>query len=312
MKNYEFEKNDAQFFVLLTVDLFSLSLCHQKTNRARALLSLSAPDEGTKRKRTVHPIKLNSLPSSSSSSASFPSAELTSETSAPAVVVNFFDGEDQATPAASLVVVTAPVSDSRAASVAAEIAAGVAARAAGEAAEVLVIAALRLDLPPSTAAASDKEENKGPVVFWSGTGGFGSSSSSSSDRTLAADTKIADGFVSALVLALSLLMPLPSSRPSVPTSSAVSLAAVEGRRPAVAPLGSEFDDESSLEAASALGETAASALKLRFSKERAARLAPARAALLEVALPRSSSAAKAKRHEHRPASLLEGAELMYG
>ena len=260
------------------------------------------------------------------SSRAFPSAEPSTSTSpsSPVVVINFHEEGSSTTPQASLVVVQAPVGDASAAVVAVELARAVAESAAGMESPVseLLLAALRL--PPLLS------KTKGTRVFWGGNHEvFSSSSSSSSEEkeSLPRDARISDGFISALALSLSL---------SLGESSWVALAAVDGHRPAVTPLFSSSsssssskktpieendDDLESLDAASALGEAAAAALGLKFSREKAARLVPTRAALLEGASISSSSSlftgvrandAATANAPLPPQPLLQGAELMYG
>lgn len=306
-------------------DLLSLTAAKKKKYSARALLSLSAAegDSAPKLQRTVHALELQSLPSSSESPRAFPSGKPPSASAAAVVVVNFSEEGSSSAPAASLVVVQAPVGDADAAAVAAElsreIAAGVVTRPESAAASVLLLAALRV--PNSSSSKSPS------CVLWGGCReGFPASSGGSSD-TLPRDARISDGFVSALALSLSLSMMAAG-----PSSPSVALAAVDGHRPPVTPLFSSSSrkrepaavaDESdleSLEAASALGEAAAGALGLHFSRARAARLVPSRAALLEAAALSSSSALSlsgAKAHAAAaapppPLPLLQGAELMYG
>lgn len=297
---------------------------------ARALLSLSAAegDSASKLQRTVHALELQSLSSSPEISRAFPSAEPLSSSSssssasasasapaasAAAVVVVNFSEEGSSAPVASLVVVQAPVGDASAAAVAAELAQGIAASVAGspDPASVLLLAALRL--PDSDPKSSNR-------VFWGGDH-EGFSRESSGVETLGRDARISDGFISALALSLSLSIASPRS--------SVALAAVDGRRPPVAPLFSSSScsprkgeaaaaaDEGDLDAlgaASALGESAAGALGLKFSRARAARLAPSRAALLEAAASASPSLSgpRASAAAPPPLPLLQGAELMYG
>ena len=297
-------------------------------------LSAAADGSAPKLQRTVHAVELPSLGATLSSSRAFPSSatEPSTSSSSPSpavVVVNFSEEGGSSRPVASLVVVQAPVGDASAAAVGAELARGIeeGVAAAGEASSsVLLLAALRLP-----GASVPRERRPGCCAVFRGgdVGAFpeGSSSSASKTLLLPRDARISDGFVAALALALPL---------SLGPSSRVALAAVDGRRPPAVPLGASASaaaaeaqgDLEALDAASALGEAAAEALgaragpggaaPLRFSRARAARLVPSRAALLEAAAASSSAAACARSDAAAdvasapPLPLLQGAEQMYG
>jgi hypothetical protein len=210
---------------------------HKHNNSPRALLSLQPADASTA--RTVTPLAIEGGDSDSSGigASAFPAAETGG---APAAALSF--SGDAARPAATLLVVAAPLTTPAAA---AGVTAGIA-RLIPAGADVAVLAALSGLRPPSG----------------KGEGGGGGGAAVVADAT----TRVADPAVAALLHALA------------GCGHDTALVTVRGHRPTTAAGG----EDGGLEAATALGGAAAARAPpgvLRFVPERAARLVPSLAAV---------------------------------